>query len=59
MKKTKVYINIPAQAIAGIGTSIRNCFENFESVIDEFSIYRSSIKNQTEQLHNLVKQYFI
>ena len=42
-----------------IGTSIRNCFENFESVIDEFSIYRSSIKNQKEQLHNLVKQYFI
>jgi hypothetical protein len=42
-----------------IGNSIRNCFENFESVIDEFSIYRSSIKNQKEQLHNLVKQYFI
>jgi hypothetical protein len=42
-----------------IGVSIRNCFKNFESVIDEFSLYRSSIKNQKEQLYNLVKQYFI
>ena len=29
------------------------------NLIDEFSIYRSSIKNQKEQLHNLVKQYFL
>ena len=42
-----------------IGTAIRNCFENFESVINEYSIYRSSIRNQKEQLHNLVKQYFL
>jgi hypothetical protein len=41
-----------------IGNSIRNCFENFESVIGEYSLYRSSIKNQKEQLHNLAKQYF-
>ena len=42
-----------------IGTVIRNCFENFDKVIDEFSLYRSSIRSQKEQLHNLVKQYFI
>jgi len=42
-----------------IGNTIRNCFENFESVIDEYSLYRSSIKNQKEQLHNLTKQYFL
>jgi hypothetical protein len=42
-----------------IGNLIRNCFENFESVINEYSIYRSSIKNQKEQLYNLCKQYFI
>ena len=45
--------------IEEIGVSIRNCFENFESVIDEYSLYRSSIKNQKEQLYNLAKQYFI
>jgi hypothetical protein len=42
-----------------IGVAIRNCFENFESVITEYSLYRSSIKNQKEQLHNLTKQYFL
>jgi len=42
-----------------IGVVIRNCFENFESVIDEYSLYRSSIKHQKEQLHNLAKQYFV
>jgi hypothetical protein len=42
-----------------IGVVIRNCFENFESVIDKYSLYRSSIKHQKEQLHNLAKQYFV
>ena len=42
-----------------IGNSIRNCFENFESVINQYSLYRSSIKNQKEQLYNLTKQYFL
>lgn len=41
-----------------IGTTILKCFENFETEINNFSLYRSSIKNQKEQLHNLVKQYF-
>jgi hypothetical protein len=59
------YNDIPASKqyktsnVEEIGTAIRNCFENFESVINEYSIYRSSIRNQKEQLHNLVKQYFI
>lgn len=35
------------------------CLENFDKTFDEFSLYRSVIKNQKEQLHNLVKQYFI
>jgi hypothetical protein len=42
-----------------IGITIHNCFENFETVIDKFSLYRASIKNQKEQLHNLTKQYFL
>jgi hypothetical protein len=42
-----------------IGVAIRNCFENYESVINEYSLYRSSIRNQKEQLHNLAKQYFL
>ena len=42
-----------------IGNSIRYCFENFESVINQYSIYRSSVKNQKEQLYNLTKQYFL
>ena len=29
------------------------------TVIDDFSLYRSSIKNQKEQLYNLTKQYFL
>jgi hypothetical protein len=45
--------------IGEIGNLIRTCFENFECVIDDYSLYRSSIKNQKEQLNNLVKQYFI
>lgn len=42
-----------------IGLVIRDCFDNFELKINDFSTYRSSIKNQKEQLYNLVKQYFI
>jgi len=42
-----------------IGSIIRNCFDNFDSIIDDFSLYRSSIKNQKEQLYNLTKQYFL
>jgi len=41
-----------------IGNIITNCFDNYESVIEDFSIYRSSIKNQKEQLYNLCKQTF-
>jgi hypothetical protein len=45
-------------SIEEIGDMIRNCFENFESVIKDYSLYRSSVKNQKEQLYNLSKQYF-
>jgi hypothetical protein len=45
--------------IESIGGVIRNCFENFQTVINDFSLYRSSIRNQREQLHNLAKQYFL
>jgi len=45
--------------IEEIGSIIRNCFDNFELIIGEFSLYRSSIKNQKEQLYNLTKQYFL
>ena len=38
---------------------IQQCFQNFESIINDYSLYRSSVKNQKEQLYNLVKQYFI
>lgn len=41
-----------------IGITIRSCFDNYESVINDYSLYRSSIKNQKEQLYNLTKQYF-
>lgn len=44
--------------IEEIGNIIRNCFNNYESVINEHSLYMSLIKNQKEQLHNLTKQYF-
>jgi hypothetical protein len=45
--------------IEEISGLIRNCFENFESMLQDYSLYRSSILNQKEQLNNLVKQYFI
>lgn len=45
--------------IESIGTIIRNCFKNYETIINDFSLYRSSIKNQKEQLHNLTKQFFL
>jgi hypothetical protein len=44
--------------IEEIGNIIRNCFNNYESVINEHSLYMSLIKNQKEQLNNLTKQYF-
>jgi len=52
----KEYKTISAEKIGDI---IKNCFINYESIIKEYSIYRSSIKNQKEQLYNLAKQYFL
>lgn len=44
--------------ISNIGETIKNCFDNYERSIIDFSIYRSSIKNQKEQLFNSCKQIF-
>lgn len=45
--------------VGEVGSLIHHCFENFELVINDYRLYRDSIKNQKEQLHNLVKQYFL
>jgi len=42
-----------------IGNLIKNCFDNFETHLNDFSLYRSNIVNQKEQLYNLCKQYFL
>lgn len=42
-----------------IGDIIRDCFNNFETHLNNFSLYRSNIINQKEQLYNLCKQYFL
>jgi hypothetical protein len=51
----KKYKNVEVEKI---GDVIKKCFADYESIINEYSIYRSSIKNQREQLFNLAKQYF-
>jgi len=52
----KKYKNVEVEKI---GDVIKKCFVDYESIINEYSIYRSSIKNQREQLFNLAKQYFL
>lgn len=42
-----------------IGSTIRDCFNNFQSRHEDFTIYRNSIKHQKEQLYNQTNQYFI
>lgn len=44
--------------LSKVGEIISFCFENYEEAIKDFSVYRSSIKNQKEQLYNLCKQTF-
>lgn len=44
--------------LSEISDSIKYCLENYENCIDDFSIYRSTVKNQKEQLFNLCKQTF-
>jgi hypothetical protein len=41
------------------GDLIKECFKNFESILNDYYLYRSSVRNQKDQLYNLVKQYFI
>jgi hypothetical protein len=42
-----------------IGDLINKCFGDFGYMINDYSLYRSSIINQKEQMQNLVKQYFL
>lgn len=42
-----------------ISKTISECFLNFNSIINEYALYRSCIKNQKEQLYNLARQYFL
>lgn len=51
--------NYKISNIDKVGDTIRNCFNDYKSIISDFSLYRTSIKNQKEQLYNIVKQYFI
>lgn len=44
--------------VESIGDIIKDCFNNFETNFNNFSLYRSNIKNQKEQIYNLCKQYF-
>lgn len=57
------YGDIPIETkfntVEGIGDVIRFCFNNFESSINNYSLYRESIKNQKEQFDNQSKQYFL
>ena len=57
--RTTVDEKYKSSNIDEIGSSIRNCFENYEMVINEYSFYRDTIKTQKEELHNLAKKYFI
>lgn len=42
-----------------VGGLIKNCFTNFDYEIKNFELYNNVVKNQKEQLINLVKQYFV
>jgi hypothetical protein len=61
----KYYNDIPinykykTEDITKIGDLIRECFNNYENTINDFSLYRLNIRQQKEQLYNLSKQYFI
>jgi hypothetical protein len=51
-RNKKVYVKIPEGVI-------QKCFVDYGSIINEYSIYLSSIKNQGERLFNLAKQYLL
>jgi hypothetical protein len=46
-------------SVEQIGSLILDCFDNYELANQEYNLYRSFIKNQKDQLDNLVKQYFL
>jgi len=45
--------------IESVNEVLKSCFSDYENEIQNFYLYREAIKKQKEQLHNLVKQYFI
>jgi hypothetical protein len=47
------------QDIEGVGDIIKNCFEKFDYHLERFSLYRSNIVNQKEQMLNQIKQIFL
>jgi hypothetical protein len=54
-----IYEKFKKHDVEEVGSLIRDCFNNYESVKMDFQLYKSSILNQKEQLDNQVKQYFI
>jgi hypothetical protein len=42
----------------GIGDLIRDCFINFETNLSDFELYRTTIRNQQQQMFNQVLQIF-
>lgn len=47
------------QSVEGVGELIRDCFARFDYHLENFSLYRSNIVNQKEQMFNQIKQIFL
>ena len=45
--------------VDNISEILHTCFNNFTTQVEDFHLYRTVIKQQKEQLFNLVKQYFL
>ncbi len=56
---TPIDIKYKFNDISNVGNVIRDCFNDFETNLNNFSLYRSIIKNQKEELFNQCKQYFL
>jgi hypothetical protein len=42
-----------------VGPLIRDCLQNFDTHLNNFSMYRSIIKNEKDEFYNQCKRYFI
>lgn len=47
------------ESISEINKNIRDCFFNYDERIKNFIFYQKIVKNQKNQLNNLVQQYFL